>query len=127
MKKRQCGSRHRSKKSDDCATRASADEGNNLEWNNNDSTTQPEEGQLGRTLAFFLGRAVELTVQTPAIERAAKKTASAEETSIGGRSVARAVTAREPEGIWTTGGRLEDGSLQRTTGRGNASYTAFSI
>ena len=115
------------KEPDDCATRASAEEGNNLEWNNNDSTTQPEEGQLGRTLPFFLGRAVELTAQTPAIESAAKETASAEKTPIGGRSVARAVIAREPEGIWTTGGRLEDGSLQRTTGQVNASYTAFLI
>ena len=61
------------KEPDDCATRASAEEGNNLEWNNNDSTTHPEEGQLGRTLAVFLGRAVELTAQTPAIESAAQK------------------------------------------------------
>ena len=59
------------------------------------------------------------------IKNAAKERASAETISIGGRSVARTVIAREPEGTWTTGGRLEDGSLQRTTGQVNASYTAF--
>ena len=48
-----------------------------------------------------------------------------EKTPIGGRSIARAAIAREPEGIWTTGGRLEGGSRQRTTGQVNASYTAF--
>ena len=43
-KKRQCDRSHRSKERDECATRAPAEEGDNLEWNNNDFTTQPEEG-----------------------------------------------------------------------------------
>ena len=63
----------------------------------------------------------------PTIESAAKESASTEKTPIGGRSIARAAFAREPEGTWTTGGRLEDGSLQRTAGQVNASYTAFFI
>ena len=50
-------------------TRALAEEGEILEWNNNDSTTQPE-GQLGKTSADFLRSAVELTAQTQAIESA---------------------------------------------------------
>ena len=61
--------------------------------------------------------------QTPTIESAAKESASEEKTLIGGRSVARAAfpgNPREP-------GLLEDGSLQRTTGQANASYTAFFI
>ena len=33
----------------------------------------------------------------------------------------RAAIAKEPGGTWTTRGRLEDGSLQRTTGQVNAS------
>ena len=37
----------------------------------------------------------------------------------------RATIAREPEGTWTAGGRLEDGSLQGTTGQVNASSTSF--
>ena len=45
-----------------------------------------------------------------------KESANAEKTAIGGRSVAIAVIAREPDGAWTTGGRLKDDSLQRTTG-----------
>ena len=49
-----------------------------------------------------------------------------EKSPIGGRRVAIATVARELEGIWTTGDRHEDGSLQRTTGQVNASYTAFS-
>ena len=69
--------------------------------------------------------AVELIAQTPAIESAAKESASAEKTSIGGMSVVKADIAREPEGTWSTGGRLETGSGQRTTGQMNASYTAF--
>ena len=36
----------------------------------------------------------------------------------------RAVIGREPEGTWTTEARLEDGSLQRTVGQVDASYTA---
>ena len=53
--------------------------------------------------------------------------ASAEKSPIGGRSVAIASIARQLGGTWTTEGRLEDGSLQRTTGEVNASYTAFFI
>ena len=41
------------------------------------------------------------------IEGAVKESASAEKTPIGGRSVAKAATVREPEGPWTTGGRRE--------------------
>ena len=48
----------------------------------------------------------------PTIESAAKESASAEKTPIGGRSVAKAAIAREPKGAWTTGGRWE----------GNADY-----
>ena len=50
-KKRQCD--RSPKERDECATRASAKEGDNLEWNNNDSTTQPEKRQLDIILAFF--------------------------------------------------------------------------
>ena len=56
---------------------------------------------------FSLRSTVELTAPTPMIESAAKESASAEKTPIGGRSVARAAIAREPEGAWTTGGRRE--------------------
>ena len=59
------------------------------------------------------------------IESAAKENASAEKTPIGGRNVARAAIVREPGLTWPTRGRLEDDSLQRTTGQVNASYTAF--
>ena len=85
------------------------------------------EEQLGDTLMDFLKSVVELTAQTPMVESAAKKSASAEKSPIGGRSAARAAIAREPEETWTTGGRREDGSLQRTTGQVTASYTAFFI
>ena len=61
----------------------------------------------------------------PTIESAAKESACAEETPIGGMNVARAAIARGTEGTWTTGSRLEDASLQRTTGQVNASYTAL--
>ena len=54
-KKRQCEKSHRLKERDECATRASAEEGKSLEWNKNDSTIQPEEGQLGRTSVIFEG------------------------------------------------------------------------
>ena len=54
-KKRQCDRSHRSKERDEGATRASAEEGESLEWNNNDSTTQPEEKQLGKKSAVFEG------------------------------------------------------------------------
>ena len=64
------------------------------------------EGQLGKNLAvFFGGSTVELTATTPTIESAAKEGASAENTPIEGRSVARAAVARESKGAWTTGGR----------------------
>ena len=63
----------------------------------------------------------------PTIESAAKRSTGAENTPIGGRSVAKAIIAREPEGTWTTGGRLEDGSLQPASDQVNASYTAFFI
>ena len=82
------------------------------------------EEQLGDTSVGFLRSAVELAAQTPTIESAAKESASTKTTSIGGRSVARAATAREPEGNWTTGFRLKSSSLQRTIGQVNASYTA---
>ena len=85
------------------------------------------EGQLGKTLAIFKGALVEFTAPTPTIESAAKKSASAETTPIGGKSFAKAAIAREPDGAWTTGGRLEDDSLQKNTGQVNASYTAFFI
>ena len=68
---------------------------------------------------------MEFTAPTPTIESAAKKSASAEKTPIGRKSFARAAIAREPDGAWTTGGRLEDDSLQRNTGQVNASYSAF--
>ena len=54
-KKRQCERSHRSKECDECATRAPAEEGEILQRNKNGSTTQPEEGQLGRTSAVFEG------------------------------------------------------------------------
>ena len=63
----------------------------------------------------------------PTIESAAKGSASAQKTPIGGRSVARAAIAREPKGTCATGGHLKNGSLQRTTGQVNASYTVFFI
>ena len=43
----------------------------------------------------------------PTIKSTAEEDASTEKTSIGGRSVARAVIARKPKGAWTTGGRRE--------------------
>ena len=87
-------------------------------------TLRPQsDGQLGRTLAVFEGV---LWSSLPRRQRskALKKSVSAENTPIGG-SVARAAITMEPEGICTTGVRLEDGSLQRTTGQVNASCTAF--
>ena len=75
----------------------------------------------------FLKESCRFTSLTPTIESAAKEAASAEKAPIGGRGVARAAIAREPEGAWTTGGSLEDGSLQRKTGQVNASYTSFYI
>ena len=53
VKKRQCERNHRSKERDECTTRALAEEGESPEWNKNDSTIQPEEGQLGRTSVVF--------------------------------------------------------------------------
>ena len=41
------------------------------------------------------------------IESAAKESASAEKTPIGGRSDARAAIAKEPKGTWAAGGRRE--------------------
>ena len=87
-------------------------------------TLRPQsDGQLGRTLAVF---EVVLSSSPPRRQRsrALNGSASAENSPMG-RSVARAAITREPEGTWTTGVRLEDGSLQRTTGQVNASCTAF--
>ena len=93
-KKRQCYRRHRSKKRDDCATRTSVTGG----WagRNKDPGLKTSWGIHQR---FFSRIDVELTAQRPTIESAAKESASAEKTPIGGRSVARAVFAREPKGV----------------------------
>ena len=48
------------------------------------------------------------------IASAAKASASVEKTPIGGRSVARAVIAREPEEVWTAGGHREDDAVYRS-------------
>ena len=52
-KERQCERSHQSKECDECATRVSAEEGESLEWNKNDSLTQLKEGQLGKISAVL--------------------------------------------------------------------------
>ena len=118
-KKCQCDRSHRSKKRDECAIRVSAEEGESLEWNNNDSTTQSEEGQLGKTSAVF-----EVVPHQPPRRqqsRALEESTSVEKTPIGGAS-------REP---LSPGNPMEPGLRQvvvkamRSTDQVNTSYTAF--
>ena len=101
-KQRQCDRRHRSKERDERATRSSVTGG----WPGREYDPSLKDSWAVHQ-RFFLRSAVELTAQTPTIESAAKESASAEKSPIGGRSVARAAIAREPEGVWTTGGRRE--------------------
>ena len=115
MKKRQCDRSHRSKERDECATKG------RLAWKR--LRSQSEE-QLGDISAIFLKECCRAH-RPDANDR--ERCKGERQTPIGGRNVARAAIAREPEGTWTTGGRLEDGSLQRTTGQVNASCTAFFI
>ena len=60
-------------------------------------------------------------------ESVAKESASAEKTSLGGRSVARAALPGNPREPELREDRFEEGSLQRTTGQVNSSYTVFLI
>ena len=101
-KKRQCYRRHWLKERDECATRTSITRG----WPGReyDPSLKDSGAEIWRC---FWRSTVKLTVPTRTIESAAKESASAEKTPIGGRSIARAAIAKEPEGAWTTGGRRE--------------------
>ena len=95
MKKRQCERSHRSKERGECATRAPAAEGESLEGNKNNSTTQPKEGALGRTSAVFEGAPQSTNAQTPNDqERCEGERQCGEYTDR--RSVVRGVIARGP-------------------------------
>ena len=81
----QCERSQRSRERDECATRVSVEEGESLEWNNNDSTTQPEKGQLDKT-SVVLKECRRAPSPRRQRSRVLQESASVEKTSIGGAS-----------------------------------------
>ena len=106
-KKRQCERSHRPKERDECATRASAEEGESLEWNKSGFTTQPEEGQLGKTLAVLKECRIN-RMEAKDREHCEGERQCGEDTDR--RSVTRAAIVRVSEGTWTTGESREGSS-----------------